>query len=131
MNFKKIGDEAGKTFVAAESEVNKEESVEDRLARLSEEILKSEAPGGYGNFQAMMYNKCRHLLFQILVENYNRIETQHKLFSEEAEFGSLVIDGWKFYGMRKKGTACVEHGISRVVLSNGNIQVGINKNALK
>ena len=44
------------------------------LARLSEENLKSEAPEGAGNFQAQMYNMCRNSLFQIFVDNYNRVE---------------------------------------------------------
>ena len=124
MNIKKLIDEAGKTFIAAESGANKDESEEDRLAHLSEEVLKGEAPEGAGNFEAMMYNKCRNFLFQILVDNYNRIETQHKFFSEEAEFGSWIDNnGWKYTGMRKKGTTCVEHGIIRAVLPDGGIEI--------
>ena len=122
LDYKKLNDEFGKTFVAAESEAKEGESVEKRLARLSEENLKSEAPEGAGNFQAQMYNKCRNSLFHLLVDNYNQIEKQANLFTDQAEFGSWT-EGQKYSGMRMKGTANIEHGIIRVVLPDGNIQV--------
>ena len=93
--------------MAAESEAKEGESVEKRLARLSEENLKSEAPEGAGHFQAQMYNKCRNSLFHLLVDNYDRIEKQANLFTDQAEFGSWKIKEYKFSGMRKKGTAVV------------------------
>ena len=72
-----------------------------------------------------MYNMCRNLLFQIIVDNYDRIEKQAKLFNDQAEFGSWTnqFNQWKFSGLRKKGTANVEHGIIRAVHPNGNIDV--------
>ena len=70
-----------------------------------------------------MYNMCRNSLIHIFVDNYDRIEKQAKLFNDQAEFGSWTSNQWKLSGMKKIGTANAEHGITRAVRPNGNIEV--------